>query len=223
MERRSERLMRSSHGGGGGTQGGVSCGDCGLSSSVFVAVFSFSSLLLLRCLLPPPPPTAHPPASPLHHLRFTGSPYLRRSVGTLAHGKEQLVSVLVARQRGGGVPEDGSPIGALSWLLWLRGEAVTSCFPAPMPPLLLMLMLMLLSGRRNRQWDRSPSSALTSHAAGARSPHLRMGAPLTSRCASPALVNVKPQETDFTELLKHATQNQQGTLPEDSCHPPDAS
>lgn len=35
----------------------------------------------------------------------------------------------------------------------LRGAAVTSCFPAL--PRMLML-LMLLSGRRNRQWDRSP-------------------------------------------------------------------
>lgn len=165
----------------GGTQVGLSCGDCGLSASVPVAVFSLASLLLLRCLHPPPPPTAHPPASPLHHLRFTGSPYLRRSVGTLAHWKEEPVSVLVAGQRGAEVPGGASPIGRF---LWLWGEAVTSCFPAPPPPLLLMLML--LSGRRNRQWDRSPSSALTSHTAGARSPHLRMGcSPLTVRMRAP--------------------------------------
>lgn len=46
----------------GGTQVGVNCGECGLSASVPVAVFSLFSLLLLRCLLPPPPPSAHPPA-----------------------------------------------------------------------------------------------------------------------------------------------------------------
>lgn len=42
--------------------------------------------------------------------------------------------------------------------VWLRGEAATwRFFFPPAPPLML-----LLSERRNRQWDRSPSSACTS-------------------------------------------------------------
>lgn len=61
----------SSRGGGGG--GGS--GGCGALVPGFSRSFS---LLLLRCLLPPP--TARPPASPLHRLRFTGSPCLRRSL-----------------------------------------------------------------------------------------------------------------------------------------------
>lgn len=132
---------------------------------------------------PHPPPTARTPVSPLHHLRFTGSPYLRRSVGMMAHRRGEthlLLSAQAEREWGGGeLPKGGSGLRSVrSYVRRLRGEAATSCFPAP------PLMLMLLSGRPNRQWDRSPLCALTSPAAGARSPHLRMGAhhsPL--RCA----------------------------------------
>lgn len=167
----------SSRGGGGGGSGG-----CGALVPGFSRSFS---LLLLRCLLPPP--TARPPASPLHRLRFTGSPCLRRSLArSLARDddsrEEDLFSFLQAGQRGGGggggsggvgVPQRRlrSSLGEPGPAVWLRGEAATSCFPAP--------PLMLLSGRRNSQWDRSPSSAFTPLSAGVRSPHLRMGAPLT--------------------------------------------
>lgn len=76
-------------GGGSGSGLGASCGSSSSSSrgggggsggcGALVPGFSRSfSLLLLRCLLPPP--TARPPASPLHRLRFTGSPCLRRSL-----------------------------------------------------------------------------------------------------------------------------------------------
>lgn len=152
----------SADGGGGGGGGSASVPGCRFSASsspsCCSAVFS-----------PHPPPTARPPASALHHLRFTGSPYLRRSVGTMAHGRG--ISLPSFRPGREGGPLDAARVSARSvgLAVWLRGEAATSCFPAP------PLMLMLLSGRRNRQWDRSPSSAFTSLAAGARSPHLRMG------------------------------------------------
>lgn len=75
------------------------------------AVFSLSfSLLLLRCLFPPPP--SHPPASPLHHLRFTESPYLRRSVGMMAHGKD----LFGPGGGGGSLKAARVPVRPLIWL-----------------------------------------------------------------------------------------------------------
>lgn len=184
-------------GGGGGSGLGASCGSSSSSSrgggggsggcGALVPGFSRSfSLLLLRCLLPPP--TARPPASPLHRLRFTGSPCLRRSLarslGMMTRGRRtSFPSFRPGREEeeveeeggagGVGVPQRRlrSSLGEPGPAVWLRGEAATSCFPAP--------PLMLLSGRRNSQWDRSPSSAFTPLTAGVRSPHLRMGAPLT--------------------------------------------
>lgn len=184
--------------GGGGSGLGASCGSSSSSSrgggggsggcGALVPGFSRSfSLLLLRCLLPPPtarpPARLSPPPPPFHGEPM--SPAVARSLARDDDSREEdLFSFLQAGQRGGGggggggsggvgVPQRRlrSSLGEPGPAVWLRGEAATSCFPAP--------PLMLLSGRRNSQWDRSPSSAFTPLTAGVRSPHLRMGAPLT--------------------------------------------
>lgn len=133
----------------------------------------------------PLPPPARPPlpstASVSRGAHVSGGRSLARDDDSR---EEDLFSFLQAGQRGGGggggggsggvgVPQRRlrSSLGEPGPAVWLRGEAATSCFPAP--------PLMLLSGRRNSQWDRSPSSAFTPLTAGVRSPHLRMGAPLT--------------------------------------------
>ena len=130
-------------------------------------VFSLFSLLLFRYLLPPPPPTARPPASALHH-PASREAHLRRPVRTIALGTDGVSGGSVrpgavegslegasafpsVRQAGGVVARRGSD----SAFLFFGGVFLGS--PPPAPPLML-----LLSERRNRQWDRSPSSACTS-------------------------------------------------------------
>lgn len=114
-------------------------------------------LLPLAAPLPCPPTPLPPPARPplpsttsvLRGAHISGNPSGRQHTG-------RGISFLPSDQTEREGPLKEGQLSAWSWGLavWLRGEAATSCFPAP-----LMLMLMLLSGRRNRQWDRSPSSA----------------------------------------------------------------
>lgn len=121
-------------------------------------VFSLFSLLLFRYLLPPPPPTARPPASALHHL-VSREAHLRWPVRTTALERRECVFLPSGRAR------RRAPWKAPQLSLRcarLRGEAATWRFFAPPAPPMMMLLLLLLSERRNRQWDRSPSSACTS-------------------------------------------------------------
>lgn len=170
--------------GGGGGSGSVGASSCSSSSSGSgdggggggsASVPGFQPLLLpLAAPLSSPPTPLPPPARPplpsttsvLRGAHFSGGRSGRQHAG----GRSRfLPSFRPGREGGSPWRWLGAPLGPVGRLWVLRGEAATSCFPAP------PLMLMLLSGKQNRQWDRSPSSACTCLAAGARSPHLRMG------------------------------------------------
>lgn len=156
-------------------------------SSFTTTSFSSSSLLALRCLGPPPPSHRAPLPSTTSVLRGV---HVSAAVGPDdGTRKEEGGSCCLPSGRpereglGKEVARFPEPCGAVAACSRARrrrsearrGEAATCRFCSAAPKLPPMMLLLLLSGRRNRQWDRSPSSARTSHAAGTRSPHLRMG------------------------------------------------
>lgn len=155
--------------GGGGVSG--SGGDCGRSASVpgcrvqpllplAAPLSSPPTPLPPARLSPPPPPFYGEPISPAVSLDGGGGGVFR------PHGQAKRGVVW------GGLPSLPFPGGERA--PWLRGEAVTSGSSSA-------VMLMLLSGRRNRQWDRSLPGAFPARAAGARSHHFRMGGSTAAR------------------------------------------
>lgn len=100
-------------GGGSGSVGASSCSGGGGGGSASVPGFQ-PLLLPLAAPLSSPPTPLPPPASALHHLRSTGSPYLRRSVRTTAHGRViSLPSFRAGRE--GGSPGGGSALRSVRW------------------------------------------------------------------------------------------------------------
>lgn len=137
-------------GDGGGDDSGGGC----------ASVPGFQPLLPLAVPLSSPPTPSHRPPARLcpPPPRFTGSPSPAAGPDDSSWKGRSLCWFLQAGHSGGGplkVPQLSFRLARLA--VWLRGEAATLLFFPPAPPLML-----LLSERRNRQWDRSPSSACTS-------------------------------------------------------------
>lgn len=142
----------SSGDGGGGSGGGCA------------SVPGFQPLLPLAVPLSSPPTPSHRPPARLcpPPPRFTGSPSPAAGPDDSTWRGRSLCWFLQAGHSGG-VPCRclSSPVGSPGWRCGC-GERRRLCFLSffffsPAPPLML-----LLSERRNRQWDRSPSSACTS-------------------------------------------------------------